>query len=220
MFGSLDRGYRSYALADHWLKSEELGRPPSSDNLWAWRCAYPRPYSNIVASVERRYDLPDSLVYAVMRQESGFRPNVVSPAGAVGLMQLMPATARRAADELTQQPGAPWVPDPQRPTNILNNVELGGFYLSKLLALLGHQMPVAIAAYNAGPTQVSHWLEGTDSMPVDIWVAHIPYDETRDYVASVLGNWLAYRYLSDPGDLPALKLSLTRTPSQALADAY
>ena len=221
MFGSLDRGYRSYALADRWLKSDELRRPPSSQNLWAWRCAYPKPYNTIVESVERRYQLPESLVYAVMRQESAFRPNVVSPVGAVGLMQLMPATARRAADEITQQPGAPWVPDPHRPTNVLNNVELGGFYLNKLLSMLGRQMPVAIAAYNAGPMSVSHWLETGHDLPVDIWVAHIPYEETRDYVAIVLSNWLAYRYLGNPTDLPQLNLALARnTQAQALADAY
>jgi len=80
--------YRSYALADSWLKSDELRRPPSAQTLWAWRCAYPKPYNTIVESVERRYQLPESLVYAVMRQESAFRPNVVSPAGAIGLMQL------------------------------------------------------------------------------------------------------------------------------------
>ena len=221
MFGSLDRGYRSYALADRWLKSDELRHPPSAENLWAWRCAYPKPYSTIVESVERRYQLPESLVYAVMRQESAFRPNVVSPAGAIGLMQLMPYTARRAADELTQQPGAPWVPDPHRPTNVLNNVELGGFYLSKLLALLGRQMPVAIAAYNAGPLQVSHWLEMAEDLPVDVWVAHIPYEETRDYVSLVLSNWLAYRYLGNPTDLPELALALKHeTTPQALAEAY
>ena len=221
MFGSLDRGYRSYALADRWLKSEELRHPPSSETLWAWRCAYPKPYNTIVESVERRYQLPESLVYAVMRQESAFRPNVVSPAGAVGLMQLMPYTARRVADELTQQPGAPWVPDPHRPTNVLNNVELGGFYLSKLLALLGRQMPVAIAAYNAGPLAVSHWLEMADDLPVDVWVAHIPFEETRDYVSLVLSNWLAYRYLGNPTDLPELSLALTHdTLPQALAEAY
>lgn len=221
MFGSLDRGYRSYALADRWLKSDELRHPPSAENLWAWRCAYPKPYNTIVESVERRYQLPGSLVYAVMRQESAFRPNVVSPAGAIGLMQLMPYTARRAADELTQQPGAPWVPDPHRPTNVLNNVELGGFYLSKLLGLLGRQMPVAIAAYNAGPLAVSHWLEAAEDLPVDVWVAHIPFEETRDYVSLVLGNWLAYRYLGNPTDLPELTLALKHdTTPQALAEAY
>ena len=221
MFGSLDRGYRSLALADRWLKSDQLRHPPSSETLWAWRCAYPKPYNTIVEAVERRYQLPESLVYAVMRQESAFRPNVVSPAGAVGLMQLMPNTARRAADEITQQPGAPWVPDPHRPTNVVNNVELGGFYLNKLLGLLGRQMPVAIAAYNAGPGAVSQWLKSTEDLPVDVWVAHIPYEETRDYVAVVLSNWLAYRYLGNPNDLPELTLALSHAPQpQALAEAY
>ena len=155
-----------------------------------------------------------------MRQESGFRPAVVSPAGAVGLMQLMPNTAMRAAEEIMQQPGAPWVPDPKQPTNVLNNLELGGFYLSKLLSMLGGQLPVVVASYNAGPIAVSSWLvEGGESLPVDVWVARIPYTETRDYVGIVLGNWLAYRYLDDPTDLPDLKLALV-PGVRAAPDAY
>ncbi len=219
MYGSLDRGYRSYSLADGLLRSEEFGSPPSADTLWAWRCAYPRPYRDVVESVEARYSLPPHLVHAVMRQESGFRPNVVSPVGAVGLMQLMPYTALRAAQDITQQPGAPWVPDPSRPTNILNNVELGGFYLSKLLTMLGGQLPVAVAAYNAGPSAVSRWLAGGEDLPVDLWVARIPYAETRDYVSFVLSNWLAYRYLDSPGELPELSLAMV-PGTRAAPDAY
>lgn len=219
MYGSLDRGFRRFSLAYGLLRSDDLGSPPSADNLWAWRCAYPEPYRDIVSAVEERYRLPESLVHAVMRQESGFRPNVVSPAGAIGLMQLMPNTARRAAEEITEQPGAPWVPDPSQPTNVLNNVELGGFYLSKLLSMLGGQMPVAVAAYNAGPSAVSRWLEGGEDLPVDVWVARIPYTETRDYVSYVLGNYLAYRYLDNPRELPELKLALV-PGTRAAADAY
>lgn len=219
MYGSLDRGYRSYSLADGLLRSEELGSPPSSHNLWAWRCAYPRPYRDVVDAVEARYSLPPHLVHAVMRQESGFRPNVVSPVGAVGLMQLMPYTALRAAQEITEQPGAPWVPDPSRPTNILNNVELGGFYLGKLLGMLRGQLPVAVAAYNAGPSAVSRWLAGGEDLPIDVWVARIPYAETRDYVSYVLGNWLAYRYLDAPSELPELSLAMI-PGTRAAPDAY
>jgi soluble lytic murein transglycosylase len=219
MYGALDRGYRSYSLADGLLKSDGLGSPPSASNLWAWRCAYPEPYRDIVEAVEQRYRLPESLVHAVMRQESGFRPNVVSPVGAVGLMQLMPNTARLAAEEITQQPGAPWVPDPNRPTNVLNNVELGGFYLGKLLGMLNGQVPVAVAAYNAGPSAVSRWLDGGKDLPIDVWVARIPYTETRDYVSHVLGNWLAYRYLANPNELPEITLAML-PGTRAAADAY
>jgi soluble lytic murein transglycosylase len=220
MYGALDRGFRSYALAERLLKRDDLGRMPSADNLWAWRCKYPEPYRDIVNAVEARYHLPPSLVHAVMRQESGFRPAVVSPVGAVGLMQLMPNTAMRAAEEIMQQPGAPWVPDPKQPTNVLNNLELGGYYLSKLLSMLAGQLPVVVASYNAGPIAVSSWLvEGGENLPVDVWVARIPYTETRDYVSIVLGNWLAYRYLDDPTDLPDLKLALV-PGVRAAPDAY
>lgn len=219
MYGSLDRGYRSYAVAQRLLKRDDLGRLPSADSLWAWRCKYPEPYRDIVNAVQARYHLPPSLMYAVMRQESGFRPAVVSPAGAIGLMQLMPNTARRAAEEIMQQPGAPWVPDPSEPTNVLNNLELGGFYLGKLLSMLGRQLPVAVAAYNAGPQAVSTWLAGGEDLPLDVWVARIPYSETRHYVSIVVGNWLAYRYLDNPGELPELELALV-PGIRAAPDAY
>jgi soluble lytic murein transglycosylase len=219
MYGALDRGFRSHALAERLLKRDDLGRLPSASNVWAWRCKYPQPYRNIVEAVEARYHLPTSLVHAVMRQESGFRPSVVSPAGAIGLMQLMPYTAVRAAEEIMQQPGAPWVPDPRKPTNVLNNLELGGFYLSKLLNMLAGQLPVAVAAYNAGPVVVSSWLAGGEDLPIDVWVARIPFSETRDYVSIVVGNWLAYRYLDNPTELPELKLALV-PGTRAAPDAY
>jgi soluble lytic murein transglycosylase len=219
MYGALDRGFRSYVVAERLLKRDDFGRLPSVDNAWAWRCKYPEPYRDIVSAVEGRYRLPSSLVHAVMRQESGFRPNVVSPVGAIGLMQLMPNTARRAAEEIMQQPGAPWVPDPDQPTNVLNNLELGGFYLGKLLGMLGGQLPVAVAAYNAGPIAVSSWLAGSEDLPMDVWVARIPYTETRDYVSIVLGNWIAYRYLDDPDALPELTLAMI-PGTRAAPDAY
>jgi soluble lytic murein transglycosylase len=102
---------------------------------------------------------------------------------------------------------------------VLNNVELGGFYLGKLLDMLKGQLPVAIAAYNAGPIVVSRWLEGGEDLPADVWVARIPYAETRDYVSRVLGNLIAYRYLDSPKDLPELKLALI-PGTRATPDAY
>jgi soluble lytic murein transglycosylase len=82
-----------------------------------------------------------------------------------------------------------------------------------------HQMPLAVAAYNAGPTTVSRWIEGGEDLPVDVWVARIPYQETRHYVAKVMGNWLAYRYLDDPTRLPQLDLEL-KPGTRATPGAY
>ena len=102
---------------------------------------------------------------------------------------------------------------------MVNNIELGGFYLGKLLGMLGSQMPVAVAAYNAGPSAVSAWLAGGEDLPIDVWVGRIPYAETRDYVAFVLGNWLAYRYLENPTELPELRLAMI-PGVRAAPDAY
>lgn len=219
LYQSLDRGYRSYSLAYTLLRSERLAGAPSGDNAWAWRCAFPKPYRELVEDVEARYELPEKLVYAVMRQESAFRPDVVSPVGAVGLMQLMPYTARKVARDITQRPGAPWVPDPELPKNILNNLEMGGFYLSKLMGMMKDQMPLAVASYNAGPKAVSRWLAGGEDLPIDVWVGRIPYKETRHYVAKVMGSWLAYRYLDDPDQLPVLDLDIV-PGTRATPEAY
>jgi soluble lytic murein transglycosylase len=99
-YASLDRGWRRYSLAAGMLADGMLHRAPTELNLWAWQCLYPRPYASTVEQLEQRYSLPAGLIYSVMRQESEFRPDARSSVGALGLMQLMPATAERAAREL------------------------------------------------------------------------------------------------------------------------
>jgi soluble lytic murein transglycosylase len=137
---------------------------------------------------------PDpALVLGVTRQESEFDPAVVSSAGARGLMQLMPATARRAAsmnrlgfklNDLT--------------TNPRYNMQLGMVTLDDYLAYWGDSYVLAIASYNAGPTNVRKWVEANgdprDSSvdPID-WIEMIPFSETRNYVQRVLENIEVYR---------------------------
>jgi soluble lytic murein transglycosylase len=149
-----------------------------------------------------------------MRQESGFRADAVSPVGARGLMQLMPNTAQRAAAQGALDTENPDLNDPRQ------NIELGAFYLGKLLSMLGGQIPLAVAAYNAGPAAVGRWLRSADELPLDLWIARIPYDETRFYVGRVLTNWLAYRSLaSESVDLPRLVLAPPGS-SRPTPDAY
>ena len=133
---------------------------------------------------------PD-LALGVMRQESSFDPAIVSPAGAVGLMQMMPATAR-------QEGG-----DPAALTDADTNMRLGVGYLHKLLDQFGGVAPYAVAAYNAGPHRVHAWLAANgdaagpppDYWPADNmidWIEQIPFAETRNYVQRVLENRAIY----------------------------
>jgi soluble lytic murein transglycosylase len=124
-----------------------------------------------------------------MRQESGFRPAVRSPVGAVGLLQLMPATAARVADELGEKV------EPQTLTRAYANLHLGSAYLRKLIDGFQGSVPLALAAYNAGPQAVGRWLATGETLPLDLFVAKIPYEETRGYVARVLSNVARYAYL-------------------------
>jgi soluble lytic murein transglycosylase len=149
-----------------------------------------------------------------MRQESAFRSDAVSPANAVGLLQLIPGTAARVASEL----GVEHRPELlRRPAY---NVNLGAYSLGKVLGRFGGHVAIAAAAYNAGPRVVSRWLETGETLPVDVWVARIPYRETRGYVGHVVGNLARYAYLQGgEGAVPRLPLDLPKS-LRASADDY
>jgi soluble lytic murein transglycosylase len=118
-------------------------------------------------------------------------------------MQLMPGTAERAARELALEHAS------ERLTQAEYNIELGSYYLGKLLGSFDQRVALAVASYNAGPHAVSRWLGGNKALPLDIWAARIPYQETRNYLARVMSNWARYRYLSGgPENVPKLALAL------------
>jgi soluble lytic murein transglycosylase len=133
------------------------------------------------------------LVLAIARQESGFDQNAVSSAGARGMLQLMPATAKRVAKDL-QIPFSQQrlLGDPQY------NLTLGRAYLEEMLDHYGGSYVLAVAAYNAGPARVSQWehdMGDPRAKEVDVidWVEGIPFRETRSYVQRVLENLQVYR---------------------------
>jgi soluble lytic murein transglycosylase len=139
-----------------------------------------------------------SLIYAVMRQESGFRVDALSSAGARGLMQIIEPTARRIALEL----GRPY--DAEQLTIAHHNIEYGTYYLNKLQSHFRHPALVA-AAYNAGPDAAARWYAAGRSLPLEAFIARIPYDETRSYVQRVLENLVAYEALlgaTSPANIP------------------
>jgi soluble lytic murein transglycosylase len=197
----LDRGFRRYAWAQSVVRRGILLRPPRADSLWAWQCLHPRPFSSAVVGLESRYGLPSGLLYSVMRAESAFRPDARSAAGALGLMQLIPSTAARVAAELDM------TADSQQLWQPVQNLRLGAHYLHKLLTSFDRRVPLALASYNAGPHAVERWLAGGDELPLDLWVARIPFRETRNYVQSVVTSWARYRYLDGQAP-PQLQLEL------------
>jgi soluble lytic murein transglycosylase len=213
-YGLLDTGARRYQIAQDRVDGRVLGLAPSGGTRWQWDCVYPRPYARLVGETAKTFGLPEALLYGVMRQESGFRPGVSSPAGANGLMQVIVPTAERVAKDL----GEPF--DPNRLDEPGPNLVLGAGYLKKLLDTFGGNVALAAGAYNAGPVAVRRWMDGASALPLDIFVARIPYAETLDYVERVVGNFARYRYLEggEPA-VPKLDLALPKPPP-ASADLY
>ena len=134
-----------------------------------------------------------SLLFAIVRQESGFAPEAMSRVGARGLMQLMPATAAGVASKLQ----LPYSLD-RLTADAVYNLTLGRSYIERLIDDFGGSYPLAIAAYNAGPGRIRQWLHefgdprGRDISMVD-WIEMIPFNETRLYVQRVLENLQIYR---------------------------
>lgn len=149
-----------------------------------------------------------ALVLALMRQESEFYPKARSPVGALGLMQLMPATARQVA----RGKGLPYnrdrlVSDPDY------NLRLGRSYLNDLLEDFDGSYILALAAYNAGPTRARRWIKAfgdprdADVDPV-LWIERIPFSETRNYVQRILESLVVYRHtLATTGNPWTLRVS-------------
>jgi soluble lytic murein transglycosylase len=152
---------------------------------------YPLGYWDIVVPAARSRGLDPLFVAALIRQESLFDPDAVSPANAHGLMQLLPSTARRVAATIGTTPP----PSAQSLHNPPLNVELGTALLASLLDQYGGSRVKALAAYNAGEDAVAKWERRYAGRDTDEFVELISYRETRDYVKSVLSNYRRYKRL-------------------------
>jgi soluble lytic murein transglycosylase len=155
------------------------------------RLRYPRPYSTAVAAASRLTQLPPDWILAVMRQESLFRDDAVSRAGARGLMQMQPSTAAAVARRWHMPP-----PPRQRDTSFDPDpdVALGAAYLRELLDRYDSQLGPSLAAYNAGPVSVSRWLPAR-AVDADVWIENIPYSETRNYVQRIFEHIVAFAWV-------------------------
>lgn len=193
MFRMFDRpGWASVVARS--IADDGDDQPGDDPDFWrVWRYAYPKPFENHVSRASEDHDVDPFLTYAVMRTESHFRPDAVSPVGARGLMQLMPATARwigrmnaRAHKEAARyrQPGS--------------NIWLGSWYVRNLVDHYRGNFAQALGAYNAGPSAMDRWVRRFGPMAMDEFAERTPYTETRAYIHRTVESFMIYHELYDP----------------------
>ena len=181
-----------------------IPRPSVKDgrviNAVGWRASYAMPHLEVATPIANKRGVPLDVVYAIMRTESGFMSDAVSLVGALGLMQLMPYTARGLADVLDQER-----PDPATLTTPEVNIPLGTSFLSISTKELGHPA-LAAAGYNGSPHNVARWLREFGDLEAELFVERVPFKETRNYIKRVSAVSAVYRALDGNAlaiDLPA-----------------
>lgn len=179
---------------------------PEGENLQRWQLAYPRPaaYRKRVDAEARRQGIPAAFVWAIMRSESRFNPEIQSPVLATGLLQLMVPTGQKMASRL-QVPGQI---DHSRLKDPELNIQLGVGYMGVLAGQLANHLPLVASGYNAGPHNTEKWLKAKPSMQLDAFVEDIPFRENRRYVKSVMTSAVRYAFLYDDGRVPDLAWNL------------
>ena len=180
----------AYWVANHlqWHgKSIYLSTNDELNNQLALR--FPLPHRNAVREYAANYQIPQEFIYAIMRQESSFQQDIVSPVGANGLMQVMPATARQVA----KRANIPFT-DTKQLFSSQKNIHIGTAYLQQL-AHQYHKHPILMAAaYNAGPRQVNYWIKNHTPKEMDIWIETLPWRETRNYLKNIFSFYAVYQY--------------------------
>lgn len=190
---------QAHAVAARYLWGRAFGAK-APDALAAF---YPRAFATAVESEATRSQVSPFLVWAIMRRESAFRPEVASAADARGLMQVIPPTARAIAKKLEEKE-----PDPAELFSPALSIRYGAWYLGQLTKRFTHPALVA-AAYNAGPDAALRWVKENGKLPLDLFVEGIPYRETRGYVKQVVADLYLYQsFYGQQNKAPSLSLSV------------
>ena len=173
-----DEGYYAKCME---VVSLYIYKGASSRNRRDWELLFPRPYLELVEKYAKEYNLEPSLLYGLIRSESAFRAAVVSRAGAVGLMQLMPATAKDMAERMKRENGTNYFGENDfvDSTNPSLNVHIGTYYFRYLHDYFDDPI-LALMAYNGGQNRIRR-LRSANNLPIDLFVETVPILETRDY---------------------------------------
>jgi soluble lytic murein transglycosylase-like protein/TolA-binding protein len=158
---------------------------------------FPRAYWDAAAAEAKLASVDPYLLLAIARQESTFRAAIESHAGAKGVMQVMPSTAKWITKSLETLDAE----DAQKLHDPSTSIRLGARYIGMMLERYNGNVVLALGAYNAGPGNMNKWIRAHETDDMDAFIQNIPYEETKNYVRRVLGNYAAYRslYPSDVG---------------------
>jgi len=195
--GGYARAHRLVTVAGaHFLAAN-----PEKDAARVWRVAFPQAFPQRVSEAAKRRQISPHFLHALMHKESGFDSTVVSYADARGLLQLLPVTAARVAEDLglDHKPDELWQP--------AINIELAAAYVGDLVALFKRQILLAAGAYNGGPANMKTWCDRYGAQPLDAFVELVSYSQSREYMKRVARLYALYVYLYE-GDrwLPDLKV--------------
>ncbi|MDB9372405.1 transglycosylase SLT domain-containing protein [Nodularia sphaerocarpa] len=179
-------------LEDRETPEEQAEYQALSKEVKYWQARYPFPYRQEIKKWSAERQLNPLLVTGLMRQESMFEPKIKSVVGATGLMQVMPATGEWIAPQINLDSKTINLEDPNE------NINLGTWYLDFTHRQYDNNSMLAIASYNAGPGNVSKWLRTIGKIDPDDFVEDIPFNETKNYVRQVFGNYWNYLRLYNP----------------------
>lgn len=227
LLGRDDDAYRQWWFAVGQLDQQHKLRAAKLAQQWNWHSVavftlaradywddidlrFPTPFTEQIKHYAAVQGLEPAVVYGLVRQESVFDSHARSPAGALGLMQLMPTTAQLMARKLkdgSHAAGNLFDPDV--------NLKYGTFYFKQLLDRFDGHVALAAAGYNAGPQRAVQWRAGLRPVPADIWIETIPFKETRKYVSSVLMYSMIYQQRLGLGGTKLSDLMRDVWPSQA-----
>ena len=151
---------------------------------------YPYGYKEYIDKYTREFDIDPLFVLAVIREESRFDSQAASYAGALGLMQIMPATGKSIANALgINNFNNSMLLNPQ------TSIKMGCYYLKKQLENFNQNKFYACGAYNGGPTAMSRWISSYGNKDIDEFIEHVTYEETKNYIKKVMASYYFYRML-------------------------
>ncbi|MBW4644236.1 MAG: transglycosylase SLT domain-containing protein [Goleter apudmare HA4340-LM2] len=179
-------------LEDREIPEEQAEYQALNKQITYWQARYPFPYFREIVKWSSERQLNSLLVTALIRQESRFESKIKSIANATGLMQVLPDTGKWIAPKIKLDPKQIDLEDPN------TNINLGTWYLDYTHQQYNNNSLLAIASYNAGPGNVSKWLQTLSTKDPDEFVEEIPFNETKNYVRQVFGNYWNYLRLYNP----------------------